>query len=89
VSRESEHRALIVNTGREVTLMGKISRLAAPIAVAGIAGLAGLALALPANAATSTTYQATLSPVPLNTPSGAASGHLTLTLNGDQATVSE
>lgn len=69
--------------------MGKISRLAAPIAVAGIAGLAGLALAQPANAATSTTYQATLSPVPLNTPSGAASGHLTLTLNGDQATVSE
>jgi hypothetical protein len=70
-------------------LMGKLLRLTVPVAAVGIAGLAGLALALPANAATSTTYQATLSAVPLNTPSGAASGHLTLTLNGDQATVTE
>jgi len=37
----------------------------------------------------STTYTASLQPVPLNTPSGAASGTVTLTLNGDQATVSE
>jgi len=70
-------------------LMGKLSRLAVPVAAAGIAGLAGLALAMPASAATSTTYQATLNPVPLNTPSGAASGHFTLTLNGNQATVTE
>jgi hypothetical protein len=70
-------------------LMGKLMRLTVPVAAVGIAGLAGLALALPASAASSTTYQATLSPVPLNTPSGAASGHLTLTLNGNQATVSE
>lgn len=66
-----------------------ITRLGLPAAAAGIAGLAGLALALPANAAAASTYQATLNPVALNTPSGAASGHLTLTLDGDQATVSE
>lgn len=70
--------------------MNRTTRLAMPVAALGIVGLAGLALAMPANAtASSTTYQATLSPVALNTPSGAASGHLTLTLSGDQATVSE
>lgn len=70
--------------------MNKMTRLALPVATAGVAGLASLALALPADAATqSTTYQANLKPVSLNTPSGAASGNLTLTLNGDQATVSE
>ncbi|MGH8960568.1 MAG: hypothetical protein ACRDWT_05080 [Jatrophihabitantaceae bacterium] len=70
--------------------MNKSLRLAAPVAALGIAGLAGLALAMPANAATqTTTYQATLNAVSPNTPSGAASGKLTLTLNGDQATVSE
>ncbi|TAM83725.1 MAG: hypothetical protein EPN43_13010 [Jatrophihabitans sp.] len=70
--------------------MRKSPLLAVPLAVAGITALAGLALALPANAAASTsTYQATLDPVALNTPSGAASGTFTLTLNGDQATVTE
>jgi hypothetical protein len=73
--------------------MFKIKRLLAPLAVVGIAGLAGLALVAPASAAAAptgtTTYQATLDPVGLNTPAGAASGHFTLTLNGDQATVSE
>ncbi len=68
--------------------MNKLLRWAVPVAAVGIAGL-GLALPSAASAATSTTYQATLSPVPLNTPSGAASGTFTLTLNGDQATVSE
>lgn len=51
-------------------------------------GALALAMALPgvAMAQTSgTTYQASLQPVPLNGASG-ASGHLTLTLNGDQAT---
>ncbi|MGH3282627.1 MAG: hypothetical protein ACRDNW_26325, partial [Trebonia sp.] len=54
-------------------------------------GTLALALALPgvAMAQTSgTTYQASMQPVPLNGASG-ASGHLTLTLNGDQATVQE
>lgn len=69
--------------------MKTMTRMALPVAALGIAGLAGLALATPANAAASTTYKATLNPVSLNTPSGAASGNLTLTLNGDQATVSE
>lgn len=69
--------------------MSKIHRL---LAVASIAGLAGLTLVAPASAAApaeSTTYQATLSPVPLNTPAGAASGNVTVTIVGDQATVSE
>jgi hypothetical protein len=72
--------------------MSKLHRLLAPLAVAGIAGLTGLALAAPASAATAsdgTTYQATLSPVALNTPAGAASGTVMVTINGDQATVTE
>ncbi len=70
--------------------MKKSLRWAVPVAALGIAGL-GLALpsAASASTSTSTTYEATLSPVPLNTPAGAASGTFTLTLNGDQATVSE
>lgn len=68
--------------------MKKLLRWAVPVAAVGIAGL-GLALPGTAAAATSTTYQATLSPVPLNTPAGAASGTFTLTLNGDRATVNE
>jgi hypothetical protein len=70
-------------------------KLRIPFAAAGAAGLgvAALALAGPgvafAQGSGSTTYQADLQPVLLNTPAGAASGHLTLTLNGDQATVSE
>ena len=73
--------------------MSKLHRLLAPLAVAGIAVLTGLALVAPASAATpsggSTTYQAALNPVPLNTPAGAASGAVTVTINGDQATVTE
>ncbi|MBO1756921.1 LPXTG cell wall anchor domain-containing protein [Allobranchiibius sp. CTAmp26] len=42
-----------------------------------------------AHAASGTTYRATLAAVPLNTPSGAASGTITVTLNGNQATISE
>ncbi len=64
--------------------------LLAPLAVAGIAGLTGLALVAPASAAApsdGTTYQATLDPVPLNTPSGAASGTITVWIDGNQATV--
>ncbi len=68
--------------------MNKSLRMAVPIAVLGIVGL-GLALPGVASASTSTTYQATLAPVALNTPVGAASGQFTLTLNGDQATITE
>ncbi len=57
------------------------------------AGAFALAMGTPglasAQGSGSTTYTANLQPVPLNTPMGAASGHLTLTLNGDQATISE
>ncbi|HEX7323688.1 MAG TPA: hypothetical protein VF299_12310 [Mycobacterium sp.] len=72
--------------------MSKITRWMAPLAVAGLAGLTSLALSAPASAATpsdSTTYQASLAPVPLNTPAGAASGNVTVTIKGDQATVTE
>lgn len=72
--------------------MKKSLRWAVPVAALGIAGF-GLALPSAASASApppaAATYQATLSPVALNTPSGAASGQFTLTLNGDQATVSE
>lgn len=68
--------------------MFKSMRWAIPIATLGVAGL-GLAMPGVASAATSQTYQATLNPVALNTPSGAASGQLTLTLVGDQATITE
>jgi hypothetical protein len=83
------HGVLAVSTGR-TSLMFKINRLAAPFAVAGIAALCGLALAAPAGAsAAPTSYQANLAPVPLNTPAGAASGQVMLTLDGNQATVTE
>ena len=59
-----------------------------PVAALGVAGL-GLALPNAASASTATNYQATLRPVALNTPSGAASGQFTLSLNGAQATVTE
>src|SRR5699024_273321 len=36
-----------------------------------------------------TSYQADLQPVDMNTPAGAASGQFMLTLNGDQAAVTE
>ncbi|WP_037364425.1 hypothetical protein [Nakamurella lactea] len=70
--------------------MSKISRFAVPFAAAGIAALTGLALTAPASAAAEpASYQATLAAVPLNTPDGAASGTVMLTLDGDQATVTE
>lgn len=68
--------------------MKKSLRWTVPVAALGIASL-GLALPSAALASTSTTYQATLRPVPMNTPAGAASGQFTLTLNGNQATISE
>ncbi len=68
--------------------MKKSLRWTAPVAALGIAGLA-LALPGSASAASSATYRAELRPVALNTPAGAASGQLTLTLNGNQATVTE
>lgn len=68
--------------------MKKSLRWAVPVAALGIAGL-GLALPGAASAASSTTYRATLNPIALNTPAGAASGSVTLTLNGNQATVTE
>ena len=68
--------------------MNKSFRWAVPVATLGIAAL-GLALPAAASASTSTTYHATLRPVPLNTPTGVASGQLTLRLNGNRATISE
>ncbi len=58
------------------------------------AAVAALSIGLVTSSFASTTpgptsYQATLNPVALNTPAGAASGQLTLTINGDQATVTE
>ncbi len=56
-------------------------------------GTLGLALGAPgmalAQGSGSTTYQANLQPVPLNTPPGAASGTLTLVLTGNQAKITE
>ncbi|MGH9102457.1 MAG: hypothetical protein ACRDYD_05670 [Acidimicrobiales bacterium] len=66
-----------------------------PVAAAGVLGLAaGVPAVLAPGVASaqtsgSATYQATLSPVPLNTPAGAASGSLTLVLNGNQAQITE
>jgi hypothetical protein len=68
--------------------MNKSLRWAVPVAALGIAGLA-LALPGSASAASSTTYRAALRPIALNTPAGAASGQLTLTLSGNQATITE
>ncbi len=68
--------------------MRKSLRWALPAAALGIAGLA-LALPGTASAASPTTYRATLNPVALNTPAGAASGQLTLRLDGNQATITE
>lgn len=61
--------------------------LAAVPAAACVAALGAGAPA--AHAADSWSYQANLAPVALNTPSGAASGHFMITINGDQATVTE
>lgn len=64
--------------------------IGAVLAGLGTVGLAlGAADAAFAQTTAPTTYTADLQPVPLNTPSGAASGTLTLVLNGDQATITE
>lgn len=70
------------------------NKIRIPLVGLGALGLAfaasGAAMASTAQSGGSTvTYQASLQPVPSNTPSGAASGHLTLQLNGSQATISE
>jgi hypothetical protein len=70
-------------------LMKNSMRWAVPIAAAIGVGALGLALPGSATAASSTTYRAELRPVALNTPAGAASGQLTLTLRGNRATISE
>lgn len=59
-----------------------------------LVGLGALVLALAAPGiamaqTTGTTYQANLQPVSQNTPPGAASGHVTVTMNGNQATIHE
>ncbi|AZI56811.1 hypothetical protein EH165_00110 [Nakamurella antarctica] len=69
--------------------MSKIYRL---LAAASIAVLAGLALVAPASATApgdTITYEATMNPVELNTPAGAASGKVTVSITGDQVTVTE
>lgn len=66
----------------------KLFMTAAPVAVAAAALVAGVPAAHAASNST-TTYQAKLAPVALNTPSGAASGSVWLTLKGDQLTVNE
>lgn len=61
-------------------------------AVPAVACVAAMGMGVPAAHAAgngSTTYQAKLAPVALNTPSGAASGSVWLTLNGDKLTVNE
>lgn len=65
----------------------KLLLTAVPVA----ACVAALGAAAPAAHASSNSWslQANLAPVALNTPSGAASGHVMLTINGDQATVTE
>jgi hypothetical protein len=65
--------------------MTKLSRWALPIAAAGAVGVALMLPTGAAGAATTTTYQATLNA--LNHASG--SGSITISVNGDQATVSE
>lgn len=66
--------------------MKKSALLAVPTVALGVAMFAMPGIA---SASTSTSYQANLQPVALNTPAGAASGQLTLSLNGSQATISE
>ncbi|MFC6707673.1 hypothetical protein [Flexivirga alba] len=59
-------------------------------AVPAAACVAALGAGVPAaHAADSWSYQANLAPVALNTPNGAASGHVMIMIKGDQATVSE
>lgn len=59
-----------------------------PVAAACVTALA-VAPAAHANSSGGTSYQAMLAPVSMNTPSGAATGHVMVTMNGDQATVTE
>jgi hypothetical protein len=71
--------------------MNKRAAILAAVPVAALALAAAPATAAFAQGTNSetTTYTAKMTPVPLNTPSGAASGQLTLKVTGDQATVSE
>ncbi|HET8929416.1 MAG TPA: hypothetical protein VFN21_02040 [Acidimicrobiales bacterium] len=62
-------------------MLSATAALATVFAISG--GPAGAASADPV------TYTADLAAVPLNTPDGAASGHVTVKLEGDQATVTE
>lgn len=68
------------------------NKILMPLATLGAVGLTlavpGVAMAATAQSGGGATYQANLQPIPLS-GSDSASGHLTLTLNGDQATVSE
>jgi LPXTG-motif cell wall-anchored protein len=77
----------------KINMKSKKMKLRIPLAAAGVLGL-GLgasAMVAPgaASAASPTTYQANLQPIPLNTPDGAASGTLTVVLNGNQAQITE
>ncbi|HET8599727.1 MAG TPA: hypothetical protein VFL99_05320 [Segeticoccus sp.] len=69
----------------------KMLMAAVPVAgcLAALGATAPAAHAAGTDGSGGTSYQATLAPVALNTPSGAASGHVTITINGDRATVSE
>lgn len=67
--------------------MKKQMRVMMPAAALGVAGLALALPATAANAATATSYQATLSAVPLSHATG--SGNVMIQLSGDQATVTE
>ena len=72
---------------KEAIMQTKKLFLAAAPAAACVAALgAGVPAA---HAADSWNYMANLQPVSLNTPSGAASGHFMISINGDQATVTE
>lgn len=72
-----------------MTTHKKLLMTTAPIAVAAAALVAGVPAAHAADSGSSTTYQAKLAPVALNTPANAASGSVWLTLSGDKLTVNE
>lgn len=76
-----------MQTKRTKKLLMSALPLAAGVAALGVSAPA--AQAAGADSSGQWSYQADLAPVPLNTPSGAASGHVMVTINGDQATVTE
>ena len=71
-----------------MTTHKKLLMTVAPVAVAA-AALGAAPAAHASDGSGSWSYQADLAPVALNTPSGAASGHVMVTIKGDQATVTE